>query len=389
MKLLLTHRYFVPDSAPYGVILHKIVKDLAAAGHDVEVFTSLPSYGRNKSKAPRLEHMGEILIRRVWVLAEANRNPIVRVFNVLVYCISLFFYILRARADVVSAATFPPVLAAWTASLAARLCGARFVYHVQDIHPEVSIYSGGRLGRGLLSRLLVLLDNQTLRRASAIVTLSEDMADTLRARNLGMLPITLINNPALGLNGDLVAPPPELVKAAGTTRVIFAGNLGRFQNLSLLAEGVALCFDSYPELELMFLGDGMVLSELKARWGDHPQVRFAPFLPFAQAQGIIKGADIGLVSLSSNIYRVAYPSKISTYLDLGLRILALVEPKSQIARYIKQHATGAVPDNATPEAIREALESLLTTAPCSIIAPTDRTAWPSLLARLEVPNKTR
>lgn len=382
MKILLTHRYFVPDSSPYGVILRRIGKELAAAGHEVEVFTSRPSYGRDPGKAPRREQLGDVAVRRVWVLSEAGRSPLVRVINVLLYCMALFFHTLRARADVVTACTFPPVLAAWSASLAARLSGARFVYHMQDIHPEASTYSGGRLGFGLPARLLTALDNQTLRRADAIVTLSEDMAETLRARGLGPLPIILINNPALETDGETAAPPRELVKPAGMTRVLFAGNLGRFQNLPLLAEGVAQCFDAHPELELMFLGDGVALPELKARWADHPQVRFAPFLPFAQARGIIGGADIGLVSLSANIYRVAYPSKVSTYHDLGLRILALVEPESQMARDLKRHGTGAVPREATPEAIGAALETLLAAPPGIIGEPPEQMTWPDLIAGL-------
>ncbi len=389
MKVLLTHRYFVPDSSPYGVIMRRIAQDLAAAGHEVEVLTSRPSYGRDPTKAPRRERLGDIAVKRVWVLSEASRNPLARLVNVLLYCAALFSYTLRARADVVTAGSFPPVIAAWSAGLAARLSGSRFVYHMQDIHPEVSTYSGGRLGRALPARLLTALDNQTLRRADAIVTLSEDMAGTLRARGLGPLPITVINNPALEIGGEALAPPPELVKPTGTTRVIFAGNLGRFQNLPLLAEGVALCFDAHPELELMFLGDGVALPELKARWGNHPRVRFAPFLPFAQARGVIGGADIGLVSLSPNMYRVAYPSKVSTYLDVGLRILALVEPDSQMARDLESRNAGTVPRAATPEAIGAALETLLTALPGTIGAAPEQPTWPALIAGLDPPNKTR
>lgn len=372
MKVLLTHRYFVPDSSPYGVILLRIGKDLAAAGHEVEVFTSRPSYGRNPAKAPRREQLGDVAVRRIWVLSEARRNPLARLFNVLLYCVALFFHTLRARADVVTAGTFPPVLAAWSASLAARLIRARFIYHVQDIHPEVSTYSNGCLGRGLPALILRWLDNQTLRRADAIVTLSKDMENTLQARDLGNLPIHIINNPALETTEDDVVPPAELVKPEGTVRLIFAGNLGRFQNLPLLADGVARCFDDYPNLELMFLGDGVALPDLKARWRDHPQVRFAPFMPFSQARSIIADADVGLVSLSPNIYRVAYPSKITTYRKFGLIILALVEPESALVRELTESGWAIAPDNKTPEAIARALRTLLDrleTAPTTGLQP--------------------
>jgi colanic acid biosynthesis glycosyl transferase WcaI len=361
MKVLLTHRFFWPDTAPYAVMLRAIGDALAEAGHDVHVLSSMPSY-RSETRlddTPPRERLGALQVRRICVFGDEKRNPLRRLANVVLYCWALFMTVLRLRPDVVTASTFPPVVAAWSASLAAQIVGARFVYHVQDIHPELSQFSGGGLGRGLPRQILRRLDNQTLRRADAIVTLSKDMAETLRARGVGPLPITLINNPALEPDGKTIAPPPELVKRAGIIRVIFAGNLGRFQNLPLLAKGVAQCFDAHPELELMLLGDGESLAELKARWGTHPQVRFAPFLPFSQARGLIAEADVGLVSLSPSIYKVAYPSKIATYQYLGLKILALIEPESQLARDLERRGEGTVPTAATPSAIAEALERLI------------------------------
>lgn len=387
MRILLTHRFFWPDTSPYGVILRSLGEELAGAGHDVRVFTSKPSYGKGAPNAPRMQQLGDIEVRRIWVPSEHRRNPLIRVVNVVIYCVSLFFHVLFSRAHVVTACTFPPVLAAWSASLAAQLTGARFIYHMQDIHPEISSFSGGFLGRRLPSRILRWLDNQTLRRADKIVTLSGDMAETLLARGLGELPIHIINNPSLDAGPARAQPPERLRKPSGTCRVIFAGNLGRFQDLPLLAEGVARCFDKHPELELMFLGDGVALPELNRKWGEHPQVRFAPFMPFAQAREIIADADIGLVSLSPNIYRVAYPSKIATYLDLGLKVLALVEPESQIATELVSARVGAVPTARTAEAVADALESVLEMEKPSSDSRANMehgTDWISLIKKLEL-----
>lgn len=359
MKILLTHRYFWPDTAPYALMLRSIGDKLASEGHDVYVFATKPSYRAGTAVAPAREQLGALNVRRSWVFQENRNSPLLRVLNVVLYCVALFVQVLRLRPDVVTVSTFPPVVAAWTASLAASLVGARFIYHIQDIHPEVSYYSGGHLGRAIPARILRGLDNQTLRRASTIVTLSPDMQKTLKARNLGPLPIQIINNLSLDVLGEAEAPPADLIKKPGIRRVIFAGNLGRFQNLLLLAEGIATKFEANPDLELFFLGEGVALKELKTRWGDHPQVRFGPFLPFPQARNLIADADVGLASLAPDIYRVAYPSKILTYQGLGLRVLALVEPNSHMARDLENASQGAAPSSSTPEAIGEALERVL------------------------------
>lgn len=346
------------------MILRAIAAELAAAGHAVHVFASVPSYRNEAEVRPRREVVDGASVHRIWVFKSEKTNIIKRLSNAMIYTAGLFIEVIRLRPDVVTASTFPPVLAAWTASLAARLTGARFVYHMQDIHPEVSEISGGRLGRGLPARLMRWFDNQTLSRSAAIVVLSQDMANTLAARGLGPLPIHVLNNFSLtSADPSPIAPPEDLAKPDGTRRVIFAGNLGRFQNLPLLTEGVARLFEKHSDLELLFLGDGAALPELKARWSDHPNVHFAQFLPFEVAREVIASADVGLVSLDAGIYRAAYPSKVLTYLELGVPILALVEPQSQLATSLSEAGIGAVPEAATPEAIAIALDALLAAAP--------------------------
>ncbi|MBZ0129623.1 MAG: glycosyltransferase family 4 protein [Rhodobacteraceae bacterium] len=402
MKILLSHRFFWPDTAPYALMLRAMGDALADAGHEVHVLASVPSYrnGSDIPAAPRRERLGALDIRRAWVFGDEKRNPLRRLANVVLYCWALFATVLRLRPDVVTASTFPPVVAAWTASIAARLAGARFIYHMQDIHPEVSVHSGGRLGRGMPMRIMRWLDNQTLRRSDAIVVLSQDMASTLAHRGLGPLPIHIINNFSLDLFGETESPPEGLRKSSGRRRVIFAGNLGRFQNLPQLAEGVSRLFGDFPDLELFFLGDGTALPALKQRWGDHPQVGFGPFLPFAQAKTLIAEADVGLVSLEKNLFRVAYPSKIASYLAQGVPVLALVESDSGIAAQIGQDRLGATAPVDDPDAVAEALRTLLLTehdprphlldwVAREAVAEALLPRWLSLVDTLAVPHQPR
>lgn len=399
MKILLTHRYFWPDSSPYGAMLRTIGEGLAEAGHDVRVFTTKPSY-REGVSAPGRERLAGMGIRRIGVLPEHKGRPLTRALNVLLFCVPLFFQVLRQRPDVVTSATFPPIFEGLVTALAARLVGARMIYHLQDIHPELSEHAGGFMGRKPLAGIFRWLDTLTLKRASAVVALSGDMADTLRARpGQSALNVNVINNFALDAFDTSATIAPELAKPEGVTRIIFAGNLGRFQNVPLLADGVGLLLERHRNVELLLLGDGVVLPELKARWGAHPQVRFHPFIPFADAQEVIRQADIGLVSLAPGVFRVSYPSKVLTYLALGLPMLALVEPQSQLAADITRNGLGVVPSEATPEAIATALERLLAdrqalaTARAKVVAyheaetsiPAAKAKWCALVDSLSSP----
>ena len=157
MKILFTHRYFWPDSPPYGNMLRNLAATVAENGHEVCVYTALPSYrDRTGLECPRSAMDGQVKIIRGPVFGSERSNIFIRLMNSLAYCIGLFFIIIKTRPDLVTAATFPPVFAAWSASLAARLVKAKFVYHLQDVHPEVSVVSGGALGKGILRKFCLL-----------------------------------------------------------------------------------------------------------------------------------------------------------------------------------------------------------------------------------------
>lgn len=358
MKILLSHRFFWPDTPPYALMLRAIGEALARDGHEVSVFSSVPSYRTTGAQTvPRREQLGPLQVRRGWAFQGEKSSPVKRLANLALYCAGLFRAVVTQRPDVVTASTFPPVIAAWAASLAARAVGAKFVYHMQDIHPDVSIYGGGALGKGPLMRLQRWLDNRVLRRSDAIVVLSEDMADSLRQRKLGNLPIHIINNFSL----DLFGPGTETdTAAARQDRVIFAGNLGRFQNLDRLIEGVMLALRRFPQTELLLMGDGSELPRLKARWQGNPQLRFLPFLPFDKAKPVIAGSRLGLVSLVPGLIGAAYPSKVMTYLQLGLPMVALVEPTSELARTLTENRLGTVPADDSVAAVAAAVEAALT-----------------------------
>jgi len=68
---------------------------------------------------------------------------------------------------------------------------------------------------------------------------------------------------------------------------------------------------------------------------------------------------VGLVSLSEGIYKVAYPSKLLTYLGLGVPVLALTEPESELSQSLTQAGMAQVPASAAPEDIAAALDALL------------------------------
>lgn len=249
----------------------------------------------------------------------------------------------------VMAATTPPVVLAAVCSLLARSAGARFVYHKQDIYPEVV----ARGSAGLPMRLLRRIDVATDRRADRVVVLSQDMAEVTTGRGCRPERVAVLNNfdPWLldGFSADR-AREPEL-------SVVFAGNVGRFQGLDAVFELVRRLSDE-PAIAFHFYGDGARMPELRALAAESPQLTVHGFAPATEVAEFVRGrADLGLVSLEPGVIRAAYPSKTMTYLRNGCPLLALVE-SSELSRMIEEEQIGVSGSTAELDLVEKRLREL-------------------------------
>jgi len=357
LKILLIHRWFWPDAPPYASMLRSIAVQLAAEGHDVTVLTAQPSYTATTAarRMPRYQELDGVQVRRCRLLRESKDNFPLRALNMLLFMFAIAAHILRRRRrnryDLVMASTMPPVLAAAMARVCARLHGGDFVYHMMDIYPEIAVDSG-MAKHGVLMRWLARVDGRNCARAARVVVLSSDMKEALQARGLACENVVILNNFQLeAFDGD-GAMPVGLEKPEGSFRLLFAGNIGRFQGLENVIEAIAL-LDDVPELRLDLFGEGSgrrALEQLAgARLGK--KVFFHGYQPLENAIHVIATADLGLISLKPGIYRLAYPSKTMTYLGVGTPIMLVIEPESSLAHMVEEEGIGYHASQADPQAL--------------------------------------
>lgn len=359
LRVLAVHRYYWPDTPPYASMLRDIVAQWSADGVDVEVMTSQPSY-KAGSRAPRQPRHGRVdgrVVHRVTLPLEHGRRRLVplnaAIFSVLVALRILF---VRRAYDVVMTSTAPPVLLAWVCACAARARGSRFVYHCMDIHPEIGQVSG-EFKHPLVFRTLQRLDRATCESAAAVVVLSDDMARTLQQRATGRrLAVRVVNNFELGEKRLALAPPHPT--SDGRLRVVFTGNIGRFQGLETVFDALGLL--AHAKVDLTLMGEGSAVEGLRERAETLPgaSVTFVPHGDVAAARRLIATADLGLVSLTGGIQRFAYPSKTMTYLAEGCPILAVVEHDCELAGLLGRAGLGVSSPPADAQALADVLDEL-------------------------------
>ncbi len=345
MKILAIYRHYWPDTPPYARILRSILEHLSESGHETTVYAAQPSYNDiRQPPQPWRENVGGVDIRRVRLLPERKRWRVARAINALYFSLRTVLHaVVGRRYDLVIANTQPPVLMGCALRLICLLKGTPYIYHCQDLHPESAALAGD-LKRGWLYRLLALCDSAACRRARRVVVLSQDMADALKARGLPTTNVSVINNPPLEIDtAARPALPPPLDEPVDCARFLFAGNIGRFQGLERLVAAARLVAGRVP-FQLIFMGEGVARRELVALAGDllGRRIIFLPHQSLETALAAMRVCDFGVVSLSANVYRFAYPSKSIMYLSAGCPLLALVEPESELATTIERYGLGYV-----------------------------------------------
>lgn len=364
-------------------MLRTIAEHLAEEGHEVDVFTAQPSYGGSDQHAKRakVESLGAVDVSRAVLLVEQKSQMGRRALNLALFAGQLFAHVVRRRDyDVVMAATTPPIFVALTARIASRSIGANFVYHMQDIYPEVLAANQGT-PLGVLHRALRRIDAWTTKRADRVVVLSRDMVDTLSERH-PTAHVRVVNNflPDRSHSDEEVTLGQTRWKDA-SFQVVFAGNLGNFQGLDAVVDAFHLLQSIETPIHLVLLGSGAAEESLRSQAREMlgETVFFPGRVSQAEAEAVVAASDLALVTLNSGVIGAAFPSKTMTYLSCGTPVLAAVERASELAELLDDNGVGASCE-LTPAALSEAMSELATSmsiSPDAVIAVADSYASPA------------
>lgn len=359
-RVLLVHRFYAPDVTTYSQMLAMMATQLRLDGHEVSVFTTQPSYngiydGPDLPKK-RVED-GVTVVRKT---IPGGGSSVGRLVGGVLFGLRLITHALfnRRKYDVVMVSTVPPVLMGLCGLVAARLANAKLVYHCMDLYPEIAIASGHSTD-GFASQLARRLDTYTITHAAKTVVLSKDMKETIARRGAPLDRVLIQNNFTIDSAGaaESSALPEELV-SSDRFRLLFAGNIGRFQGLDTLLEAVAK--DDHADTEVVFLGAGAAKNDLQQQSDAiclSDRVSFVDHQPLSVAMQAMTKSDLAIVSLAPGLIESAYPSKTVMYLEMGCRLLAIVEPESELAQLVIDNDLGAV---ATPGDISEIAGAIAT-----------------------------
>lgn len=358
LRLIVLCPHFEPDMAPTGVVMTRIVHELAARGHELHVVTSLPWYRKHQVETGwagalwRIEKTTWGSISRVQPFAGQTKSNLVRravgfiLFSYFVGLRALFAGGFWRRADGVLAMS-PPLtlgLIGWHTKL---FRGGKLVFNIQDVFPDAAVETGAISNQRVIAAAS-WLERVSYRRSDSVVLLSDDLANNVQRKldqkfhkrirvipnfvdTQAIVPMSRLTNyrRELGVDESLV--------------VMYAGNVGFSQSLELMIEAARVL----PNVIFVINGEGSARKSLEAKAHALSNVKFGDYQDASRLSEVLATGDLHVVPLRRGLGSVSVPSKTYSILAAGRPICAAIDLDTEVPRILAAANAGVCvePDN--------------------------------------------
>jgi colanic acid biosynthesis glycosyl transferase WcaI len=367
VKLVVVSPHFAPDTAPTGAVVTRIVSELAALGHEIEVVTSLPWYREHqvesgfRGRLYRYEDTPWGRITRLTPFASRDKRALLRRGFAFAGFSALAAW-MGGRGGPVDAvlALSPPLSLPLAGFSIAERRKAPFVFNIQDIYPDVAVELGV-LKNPRLVDIAHRVERFCYDKADVVTVLSEDLRANVEAKTMRPNKVRVIPN---FVDTEWIQPASKENSyrrefgLEGKIVVMYAGNVGLSQSLDLVVEAAsALAYDD--DLRFVINGQGAQRESLERRAMGLNNVRFVDTQPAERLPEILAAADIHLVTLKRGLARSSVPSKTYSILAAGRPLVASVDEGSEVARTVERAGAGVATPPEDAEAFTKALRSLI------------------------------
>lgn len=222
-----------------------------------------------------------------------------------------------------------------------KLPKAIVTFNVQDIFPYNLSFSGGLKKSSPVFMILAAEQRYGYKHSDHVITISEDMKDTLVADGVKEDKIEVVYNWSYQDEAyeNVDTTPVSHMFKPKYFNVVYAGNIGVMQNVDILVEAAKLMKND-KDVWFHIIGNGVYKDKLEARAKEHgiTNISFWPMQPPVLAPVIYSAADVNVIPLVKDVYKTALPSKTATCLACGKPIIFAIGKDSKFGRRAMEEA---------------------------------------------------
>jgi glycosyltransferase involved in cell wall biosynthesis len=210
-----------------------------------------------------------------------------------------------------------------TAAIIPRLFGARIIFDVHDLSPDMfAMRFERRPGHGLAQHLLRFVERTATRLSDAVLTVHEPYRRELLSRGVPAEKVTVVMN---SLDESLLPTILDPSEEKGF-RVVYHGTVTPHYGVDLIVEAAARARAGVPDLRVEVYGAGDSVSDVRSRavelgMADRLFVS-GRYLAHEDVLNRVQGASVGVIpNRPTPLNRYALSSKLFEYVALGIPVV--------------------------------------------------------------------
>lgn len=328
MKILIVAQYFPPDITAAAFRMFDTARLLEDNGHEVRVITAHPHRSQVDGDSAAWY---DAQISSVWRTRVAHLNG-GGFFRYIRHYTSFMLgsgwlgvrqFLAGWKPDVIWASS-PPLFVGLSGVALSRLARVPLVVDIRDLWPASAVGAGQLSAHGRAYCFGERMEQYVYDRAAHITCVAQPMQQYIRAKT--RTPVTVVYNGTRA--SDIVAKPAGGNGSTNDHTLLYAGNLGRAQQLDLLIRAWANVHrrNGHSRWTMKLLGTGAVeqeLKELAAGLGVNGSIVFMPPVSRQEAMREMKQAAALSVSLQPDkVFERTIPSKVFDCMAAGRPVLA-------------------------------------------------------------------
>jgi len=325
--LAIINRSFWPKNQIIGESLLQLGESASDKGKSVVIITQ--HAGSLKKIAEKFGRGSDLLFRSCKSRSDSSTKLLFRISDAVVFMLWVFWSLLVTRPKKIYVSTDPPLIVPFVIFIYSKISKASYVYHLQDIHPEAASIVV-KLNPMLFS-FLRRIDGLVMRHASSIITITQTMKDEIVARSNTKSHIYLIDNPTASFDN------PAQLKTKG---FIFSGNLGRLQRIPLLLKSIDKYKAKGGMLPFLFIGEGVHTNEIQELSKKYTDIAYGGLVDAKKANELTLGYEWALLPIDDEVTKYAFPSKTSSYVSCGVKILSICSSQTSVAKWVLNNNYG-------------------------------------------------
>lgn len=373
MTILYLSAYAYPEYAASSYLTENRNQAFIAEGFKIIIYTPVPTRGIDKETrniySGKLKHEtlydGGLIIHRFSLMRE-GKNPVLRAFRYVLSCIIQFWKGVFAKdarkCNLLFVGSTPPIQG-MMAAMVKKCRKIPIVYVVQDVFPDSLIGSGLAKKDGLLWKMGNRIANITYRNADKIIVISEDFKKNLLAKGVPEEKIVVVYNwvdsqsitPVMPEDNTLFS---EFDISKEKFRVVYAGNLGNAQNISIIIDAASRLKER-ENIAFVLFGTGGLENEIRDRIEKEQleNVRLLPLQPYERVSEVYSLGDVDIVSCKAGLGGSAMPSKTWSIMSTGRPVLANFD-EGELKMILEKNDCGVFTKAGDVGAFVEAIEKL-------------------------------